>query len=266
MNKTDFIDLLFYNENIFTKKYDREMIISIKYKEFNNIFKKYNISEKDVYIKNKPLMFIYSHKGASLFYNLFIGAKDNNMKVISRHNNNRKATDIIKELGLLFEKDYIIFENKRGDITSTFKVPKEKVGISLFCKDKILLVANKSDENEYVWGIPKGGIGINESKWEGAMREFKEETGVEPDFKSHGPVIKKNKVTIFPILTETLYDLEDKNGLVDKNEIHGVQWVDTKYAIKELKDSTYKGFRQRLNSDTHSTIEEFIKNQIQFDK
>ncbi len=99
---------------------------------------------------------------------------------------------------------------------------------------RFLLIKNKRSAN---WGFPKGHLEMGETKVEAAVREVLEETGIKvklhKDFESISKYKIKSKiekcVSIFVGTTD------DKNTIIQKEEIEDYAWLTFAQAIPYLK-------------------------------
>lgn len=101
------------------------------------------------------------------------------------------------------------------------------------------------------WGFPKGHPNLGESEIETALRELREETGIDKckiindfkylqnySFKKDGARIEKEVVFFIGFLGE-------ENLFLDKDEIQASKWLDYNQALEQL---TYKESRIMLKS------------------
>lgn len=103
-----------------------------------------------------------------------------------------------------------------------------KAGGIIFNKDlnKVILVLNRLSyqKGENKWGLPKGHIEKNEKINMCAMREIKEETGLEFQLFSRHRCIKINNSYYFIIVLNTNQDIDLQP--LDNNEIIFTKWFD----------------------------------------
>ena len=108
-----------------------------------------------------------------------------------------------------------------------------KAGGIIFNKDlnKVILVLNRLSyqKGENKWGLPKGHIEKNEKINMCAMREIKEETGLNFKLLSYHRCIKINNSYYFIIVLNT--NKEICLNPIDNNEIIFTKWFD----IKEIE-------------------------------
>lgn len=100
-----------------------------------------------------------------------------------------------------------------------------KAGVIIFNNDKskILSVLNAYNPKKSKWGLPKGHLENDESRYQCASRELKEETGLDIDIKYDDPNIKINNSVyyIYSIDESKLKGCKTK----DTNEIKQVLFM-----------------------------------------
>ncbi len=125
---------------------------------------------------------------------------------------------------------------------------KEKsCGCIIIKNGKVLLVYEK---NRNFWGFPKGHVENGETEIETALREVKEEVGLDVDID-----VEKRYTLNYIIRNEidkttVLYIAKPKNEklVVQENEIENVKWCDFKEALNTLTFENWKElFREVIN-------------------
>ncbi len=115
--------------------------------------------------------------------------------------------------------------------------------------DKVLLIGAKDDEGKLFWSFPKGHQEANETDIETAIRETKEETGLDIEISNiapiktghfvHGGTVYKN-ITLFiakPLNHELKPQIE---------EVEQVKWVKTSEAKKYFTDFYSEAWEELL--------------------
>ena len=112
----------------------------------------------------------------------------------------------------------------------------------------ILLAARRTRRGELAWGLAKGGIEADETNEEAAVREVREETGVEAVIEaSLGETryfyvwdgVRVRKVVHFFLMRAVGGDTEDHD-----DEMEDVRWFSL---ARALKRAAYKGEREVLS-------------------
>jgi 8-oxo-dGTP diphosphatase len=113
-------------------------------------------------------------------------------------------------------------------------------GIIFNDKNQVLLINNAAMRNpkKSYWGFPKGHIHEDESSKDAAIREVKEETGIEVE------VIEKigDSKYVFTIEGEKIFKvvimflMRHSSGeiKIQEEELLGAEWVSTEEALKKL--------------------------------
>jgi len=125
---------------------------------------------------------------------------------------------------------------------------KEKsCGCIIIKNGKVLLVYEK---NRNFWGFPKGHVENGETEIETALREVKEEVGLDVD------IDVEKRYTLNYIIrdeidkTTVLYIAKPKNEklVVQESEIENVKWCDFEEALNTLTFENWKElFREVIN-------------------
>ncbi len=113
---------------------------------------------------------------------------------------------------------------------------------------EILLAARRTRRGDLAWGLAKGGIEQDESIEDAAVREVREETGIDADIEeSLGETryfyvwddVRVRKVVHFFLMRATGGDIEDRD-----DEMEDVRWFPLDRALKR---AAYKGERDVLH-------------------
>jgi 8-oxo-dGTP pyrophosphatase MutT (NUDIX family) len=112
---------------------------------------------------------------------------------------------------------------------------------------EIVLAARRTRRGDLAWGLAKGGIEANESAEEAAVREVREETGIEAEIEaSLGETryfyvwenVRIRKTVHFFLMRATGGDPADRD-----DEMEDVQWFPLE---RSLKRAAYRGEREVL--------------------
>jgi 8-oxo-dGTP pyrophosphatase MutT (NUDIX family) len=96
----------------------------------------------------------------------------------------------------------------------------KKAGGFLYSGNKILLVQSRG----HLWGPPKGSIQCDEDIMNCALREIKEETGIDIDEKKiTGSITVRGKAIYYIIPYDDLTELAPQTHIVD-NDANGIGW------------------------------------------
>lgn len=104
---------------------------------------------------------------------------------------------------------------------NTYYRKRKKAGVFIFDPktDKILLVQSRGN----LWGPPKGGINQNETERNCAVREVKEETGLDIDMDNFTKAIKIKNKAIYFYLEQSECDVNIQRYL--GNDANGIGWI-----------------------------------------
>lgn len=141
---------------------------------------------------------------------------------------------VIKVKPFISQKKYYINKNRK------------KAGVFFIDNKtkKILLVQSRGN----LWGPPKGGLQINESVKDCAIREVLEETGIKikkEDLTQY--TIVKSKSTYFLIEIEEQEVFIQKNVNENANDANGITWINIDCLNEEI-------LRGKMNITSHCKI------------
>ena len=129
------------------------------------------------------------------------------------------------------------------------KLKKEKsCGCIILKNKKVLLVYEK---NRNFWGFPKGHMENGETEVETALREVKEEVGLDVE------IYKERRYTLNYIIrdeidkTTVLYIAKAKNDeiIMQENEIENIRWCSFEEALNILTFDNWKEMFKKVIED-----------------
>ena len=129
------------------------------------------------------------------------------------------------------------------------KLKKEKsCGCIILKNKKVLLVYEK---NRNFWGFPKGHMENGETEIETALREVKEEVGLDVE------IDKERRYTLNYIIrdeidkTTVLYIAKAKNDeiIMQENEIENIRWCSFEEALNILTFDNWKEMFKKVIND-----------------
>ena len=102
---------------------------------------------------------------------------------------------------------------------------RRKAGVFIYDPDtdKILLVQSKGN----LWGPPKGSIHYNESEKDCAIREVKEETGLDIHIEDDQKFTRIHNKSIYYYVEMTECDVNIQEH-IKNNDANGITWITTK--------------------------------------
>lgn len=112
---------------------------------------------------------------------------------------------------------------------------------------EIALASRRTRKGELAWGLPKGGIDEGEAMEEAAVREVREETGLEAEIEADlGEIryfyvwerVRVRKAVHFFLMRATGGDVS-----LHDHEMEDVRWFELKTALKK---AAYRGEREVL--------------------
>ena len=129
------------------------------------------------------------------------------------------------------------------------KLKKEKsCGCIIIKNKKVLLVYEK---NRNFWGFPKGHMEDGETEIETALREVKEEVGLDVE------IVKDRRYTLNYVIrdeidkTTVLYIAKAKNEeiIMQENEIENIRWCSFEEALNTLTFDNWKEMFKKVIND-----------------
>ena len=136
------------------------------------------------------------------------------------------------------------FEGVVDERRDFLKYKKMKGGGILYDIDtnRVLIVQSRAK----LWGFPKGTIENNEEIEDCAMREIKEETGINVSIDKNTKFLSENnKRCIYYILFHKVCNVFLQNGDIN-NDATGIGWVDIKCLRKMLNNNIIRFNKQSL--------------------
>jgi len=119
----------------------------------------------------------------------------------------------------------IPYNNTSNADFSNMQYCSRKAGVVLYdpSKDKVLIVQSRG----HLWGPPKGTIKYGESQRICAVREVKEETGLEISADSFVKAVNLSNRAIYFYMEISECDVEVQSHIAD-NDANGVGWIKLK--------------------------------------
>jgi len=125
-----------------------------------------------------------------------------------------------------------------------------KAGGLLFdrLEDSILLVQSRGN----LWGLPKGTLKRNESIADGAIREIKEETGLEISYSMLDTCIVLDETCTYYFIPYTKCEVSIQTNLLD-NDVNSIGWVKLECLKTFLSDD-----KIRLTKHTKTILKKIL--------
>jgi 8-oxo-dGTP diphosphatase len=116
---------------------------------------------------------------------------------------------------------------------------------------QVLLINNEAlkDPTKSYWGFPKGHLNSGEKSQDAAVREVKEETGLEVEIVEkigdHKYVFTFQGEKIFKVVTMFLMKLTGGELKIQTDELLDAQWFEVEEALKKLSFSQDKAMLKK---------------------
>ena len=121
---------------------------------------------------------------------------------------------------------------------------EKSCGCIILKDDKVLLIGAKDDEGKLFWSFPKGHQEIGETDIETAVRETKEETGLDVEVIDTNPIktghLRHGGTAYKEILLFIAEPLSEELKL-QEDEVEQIRWVQITEAGKYFIDYRYYG-------------------------
>ena len=121
---------------------------------------------------------------------------------------------------------------------------EKSCGCIILKDDKVLLIGAKDDEGKLFWSFPKGHQEIGETDIETAVRETKEETGLDVEVIDTNPIktghLRHGGTAYKEILLFIAEPLSEELKL-QEDEVEQIRWVQITEAGKYFTDYRYYG-------------------------
>jgi ADP-ribose pyrophosphatase YjhB (NUDIX family) len=114
------------------------------------------------------------------------------------------------------------------------KMSRRKAGVFIYDPElkKVLIVLSR---NRF-WGLPKGSVKIGESDRVCAVREVKEETGIDIDESSFTYAVKVNNSSIYFYMELQSCNVNiQESKYQEANDVNGIGWITLDCLDKSLK-------------------------------
>jgi ADP-ribose pyrophosphatase YjhB (NUDIX family) len=108
-----------------------------------------------------------------------------------------------------------------------------KAGVFIYDpkQEKVLLVQSRG----HLWGPPKGSLNFEEQDRNCAVREVKEETGLNVSYDDFTKAMKISKRAIFYYLEMDACDIKVQDS-IENNDANGITWIKISCLEKSIKD------------------------------
>lgn len=108
-----------------------------------------------------------------------------------------------------------------------------KAGVFIYDpkEDRVLLVQSRG----HLWGPPKGTLNLGEQERNCAVREVKEETGLDISYDDFTKAVKIRNRSIYYYLEMSTCDIDVQDSIID-NDANGITWIKMKCLEKAILD------------------------------
>ena len=131
-----------------------------------------------------------------------------------------------------------------------FNIKRKKAGVFFFdpCTNKVLLIQSRGR----LWGPPKGTINLDETPHNCAIREVKEETGIDiEETKLKEFIVIHNKAFYF-FVEKNECSVDIQNHIIE-NDANGISWININCLIELIKSN-----KMKLNSHCKIAFRKFL--------
>lgn len=226
------------NDNLFENYLIKANIDYLEEKKYNKIIKKVNEEYKE---KQKDPEFGDDYKNIDTWFDVCFELGQDAWicpKCRTMH--------IFKQNGVELENVYKLDNTWREKANNS----KRSCGCIVVKNSKLLLIRAKNDEGELFWAFPKGKQEIGENDVETAIRETKEEVGLDVRIVDDKPIVVGHLIhdgaaykKIFLFIAEPLND-ELK---IQEREVEEAKWVPINKAGKYLNGYYRDAWEELLN-------------------
>lgn len=126
---------------------------------------------------------------------------------------------------------------------------EKSCGCIVIKNHKVLIVSAKDDNGAIFWSFPKGHQEENESDTETAIRETREETGINPIITDKNPIIVKHPVhnnTAMKFIHFFIATTKTNQTDIQEDEIEATEWVSFEEASKRLRSYYHQAWQEAL--------------------
>lgn len=136
------------------------------------------------------------------------------------------------------------------------KLNRRKAGVFIYDPEttQVLIVLSRNK----LWGLPKGSLKIGESDRICAVREVKEETGIDISDADFTYAVKVNNNSIYYYLeTKAIPVCIQESKYQDENDVNGIGWIKLQCLYQSLSTGHIK-----MNSHGKYVLEHLKKNKF----
>ena len=127
---------------------------------------------------------------------------------------------------------------------------EKSCGCIIVDNDKVLLIGARDDEGNMFWSFPKGHQEDGETDIETAIRETKEEIGLDVEIVEPEPIITGHYVhggTVWKEILLFIAKLIGGDFTLQEDEVELIEWVSFSEASKRLKGYYLEAWNDFLN-------------------
>ena len=127
---------------------------------------------------------------------------------------------------------------------------EKSCGCIIVDNDKVLLIGARDDEGNMFWSFPKGHQEGGETDIETAIRETKEEVGLDVEIVEPEPIVTGHYVhggTVWKEILLFIAKLVGGDFTLQEDEVELIEWVSFSEASKRLKEYYLEAWNDFLN-------------------